>query len=298
MGPQAAEMRQAVAAFLALLSQRLPDDVEARLREMAAQETDPLTRTIYESMFRNQDLARTLGRPSCQDTGILQFWVKCGTRFPLMEDVEEILRQASAQASADIPLRPNCVETFDEINTGTNIGTGVPTLWWEPVPRWDGCEIYVYMAGGGCALPAYATALMPGEGYGGIADFVLRRMTDFGVNACPPLLVGVGVAATAETAAVLSKKALMRPIGSHSENPRAAEMERLLEDSINAIGFGPQGLGGKRSVMGVHVEHSARHPAALGAAVSVGCWSHRRGHLRFQRDLSCEILSHKGVALL
>lgn len=138
---------------------------------------------------------------------------------------------------------------------------------------------------------------MPGEGYEGVTKFVLDRMTTYGLNACPPLLVGVGVATSVETAALLSKKALMRPIGSHNENERAAHMEKLLEDGINAIGLGPQGMGGKYSVLGVHIENTARHPSAIGVAVNVGCWSHRRGHIIFDRDLNYTILSHSEVTL-
>ena len=99
-------------------------------------------------------------------------------------------------------------------------------------------------------LPGKAMVLMPGAGYEGITDFVLDQMTSYGLNACPPLLVGVGVGTSIETAALNSKKALMRPIGSHNDNANAAKMEQLLEDGINKIGLGPQGMGGKYSVMG------------------------------------------------
>ena len=146
-------------------------------------------------------------------------------------------------------------------------------------------------------MPGHAMVLMPGEGYEGVAKFVLERMTSYGLNACPPLLVGVGVATSVETAALLSKKALLRPIGSHNPNERAAKMEKLLEEGINAIGLGPQGMGGKASVLGVHIENSARHPSAIGVAVNVGCWSHRRGHIIFDKDLNYTVLSHKGVSL-
>ena len=136
--------------------------------------------------------------------------------------------------------------------------------------------------------------LMPGAGYEGVTKFVMDVMTSYGINACPPLLVGVGVATSVETAALLSKKALMRPLGSHNENERAASMEKLLEDGINEIGLGPQGMGGKYSVMGVHIENTARHPSAIGVAVNVGCWSHRRGHIIFDKDLNYTITTHSG----
>ena len=166
------------------------------------------------------------------------------------------------------------------------------TVWWDIVPNSDKCEIYAYMAGGGCTLPGKAMVLMPGAGYEGITDFVLDQMTTYGLNACPPLLVGVGVGTSVETAALNSKKALMRPIGSHNDNANAAKMEKLLEDGINKIGLGPQGMGGKYSVMGVNIENTARHPSTIGVAVNVGCWSHRRGHLVVNADLSVTCDTH------
>jgi L(+)-tartrate dehydratase alpha subunit len=153
------------------------------------------------------------------------------------------------------------------------------------------------MAGGGCTLPGVATVLMPSEGYEGVVKFVLDRMTSYGLNACPPLLVGVGIGTSVETAALNSKLALMRPIGSRNENENAAKLEKLLEDGINAIGLGPQGLKGSKSVMGVHIVNTARHPSTIGVAVNTGCWSHRRGKIIFDRHLNYEIPTHKGVAL-
>ena len=290
-------MREMMAKFIAHTGKKLPDDVIAKLQELRDKEDSPLAKTIYDTMFRNQELAVKLDRPSCQDTGVLQFWVKCGTAFPLINELEVLLKEAVVQATFDAPLRHNSVETFDEYNTGKNVGKGTPTVWWDIVPNSDQCEIYTYMAGGGCTLPGHAMVLMPGEGYEGVTRFVLDRMTSYGLNACPPLLVGVGLATSVETAALLSKKALMRPIGSHNENERAAKMEKLLEDGINAIGLGPQGMGGKYSVLGVHIENTARHPSAIGVAVNVGCWSHRRGHIIFDKDLNYTILSHSEVTL-
>ena len=286
-----------MANFIAHIAKKLPDDVIAKLTELRDKEDSPLSKTIYDTMFRNQELAVKLNRPSCQDTGVLQFWVKCGTKFPLIDELEGLLKEAVVKATFEAPLRHNSVETFDEYNTGKNVGKGTPTVFWDIVPNSDKCEIYTYMAGGGCTLPGKAMVLMPGEGYEGVTKFVMDVMTTSGLNACPPLLVGVGVATSVETAALLSKKALMRPIGSHNENERAAKMETLLEDGINAIGLGPQGMGGKYSVMGVNIENTARHPSTIGVAVNVGCWSHRRGHIVFDKDLNYTITTHSGVEL-
>lgn len=236
---QVEQLTTYMANFLSHIGKVLPDDIIAKLDELAEKEDSPLSKVIYETM----------------------------------------------------------IETFDEYNTGKNVGKGTPTVFWDIVPDSDKCEIYTYMAGGGCTLPGKAMVLMPGAGYEGVTRFVMDVMTSYGLNACPPLLVGVGVATSVETAALLSKKALMRPLGSHNENERAASMEKLLEDGINAIGLGPQGMGGKYSVMGVHIENTARHPSTIGVAVNVGCWSHRRGHIIFDKDLNYTITTHSGVTL-
>jgi L(+)-tartrate dehydratase alpha subunit len=89
----------------------------------------------------------------------------------------------------------------------------------------------------------------------------------------------------------------MRPVDSHNSNPKVADLEDALQEAIDSIGLGPQGLGGKRSVMGVHIENSARHPSVLSVAVNTGCWSHRRGTIRIHPDLSYDLLTHEGVEL-
>lgn len=290
-------MTDIMAKFVAYVGKKLPDDVELKLSELRSKENSPLAKTIYDTMFTNQKLAMDLNRPCCQDTGVLQFWVKCGEHFPLIGRLEALLKEAVVEATVAAPLRHNSVETFDEYNTGKNVGKGTPTVFWDIIPDDDTCEIYTYMAGGGCTLPGKAMVLMPGAGYEGVTKFVLDVMTSYGLNACPPLLVGVGVATSIETAALLSKKALMRPLGTHNPNERAAEMEKLLEDGINSIGLGPQGMSGESSVMGVHIENTARHPSTIGVAVNVGCWSHRRGHIIFDKDLNYTITTHSGVQL-
>ena len=290
-------MTDKMAKFVAYVGKKLPDDVEAKLAQLREQETSQLATTIYDTMFRNQKLAMELNRPCCQDTGVLQFWVKCGANFPLIGELEALLKEAVVKATFAAPLRHNSVETFDEYNTKKNVGKGTPTVFWDIVPNDDHCEIYTYMAGGGCTLPGKAMVLMPGAGYEWVTKFVMDQMTSYGLNACPPLLVGVGVATSVETAALLSKKALMRPLGTHNPNERAAAMEKMLEDGINSIGLGPQGMSGKFSVMGVHIENTARHPSTIGVAVNVGCWSHRRGHVVFDKDLNATVTTHSGVSL-
>lgn len=286
-----------VARFTEYSAKHLPDDVRERLRALRASETTEFARIIYDAMFDNIEKADELSRPVCQDTGIIQFFARVGTRFPLIDRLEEILRDAVLLATRRAPLRHNAVEVFDEKNTGNNVGFRIPWIETELIPESDILELCVYMAGGGCSLPGIAEVLMPLEGYEGVVRFVFDRITTYGINACPPLLVGIGIAGSVEVAAKLSKKALLRPLGSRNENPTGADLERRIEEGLNKVGIGPGGLTGNMSVMGVHIEQAARHPATLAVGLSTGCWAHRRAWIRFRGDLSYEMLSHKGAEL-
>ena len=260
-----------VADFVAHIGKKLPDDVVAKLEELGSQETAALPKALYETMTKNQKLAVELNRPSCQDTGVLQFWLKCGTNFPYINELEGLLKEAVVQATFAAPLRHNSVETFDEYNTKKNVGKGTPTVWWDIVPNSDQCEIYTYMAGGGCTLPGNATVLMPGEGYEGVTKFVLDRMTTYGLNACPPLLVGVGVGTSVETAALNSKKALMRPLDTQNPDPFYADLEKEMLEKVNKLGIGPQGFGGKTTAIGLNIETMPTHIAGMPCAVNINC---------------------------
>lgn len=286
-----------VADFTSLVGKRLPDDVTAKLKELADEETMPMARMIYETMAANQQQAWELNRPSCQDTGLIQMFVSVGTKFPYIDELADVLTESVFRATKQAPLRHNTVETFDEKNTGTNTGTRSPWLYWDIVPKSDKLKIHVYMAGGGCSLPGSGKTFMPGEGYEAVVKFVLDLMTSYGLNACPPLMVGVGIGTSIDSAAYMSKLALMRPVGSRNANPLAAQLEEELIEGIDRVGLGPQGLGGSKSVMDVHIENSARHPSVISCAVNVGCWSHRRGTIVIDSDLSYELLTHKGVEL-
>jgi L(+)-tartrate dehydratase alpha subunit len=286
-----------IAKFVGLVGKKLPDDVTAKLKELSEGETMPMAKMIYASMEKNQKEAEELDRPSCQDTGLIQMFVRVGTSFPYIDDLKKVLKDAVFIATKESPLRHNTVETFDEVNTGTNTGTDSPWLYWDIIPNSDKLELDVYMAGGGCSLPGQGKTLMPGEGYEGVVKFVLDVMTSYGLNACPPLLVGIGIGTSIDSAAFMAKKALMRPVGSHNANSKAATLEDELVAAIDSIGLGPQGLTGTKSVMGVNIENSARHPSVISCAVNVGCWSHRRGTITFNSDLSYQSSTHKGVAL-
>jgi len=290
-------MTSIVARFTDYAGKHLPDDIMGKLKELREVEDSPLAKVVYDSMFENLAKAAALDRPCCQDTGVIQYYIKAGSEFPLLAEVKNILTEAAFTATQTAPLRHNAVEIFEEKNTGTNTGEHIPWIDWSIVPNSKSIEIEVYMAGGGCSLPGQGKTLMPAAGYEGIVEYVFDVMTSYGVNACPPLLVGIGIGGSIDVAANLSKRALFRPIGSRQHNAKGAAMEQLLEKGLNEIGLGPQGMSGKNSVMGVHIETAARHPSTISVAISIGCWAHRRGTIRINEDMSYEIISHKGAAL-
>lgn len=290
------QLTEILTRFICLVAKTLPDDVGAALEKLRAEETAPLASAVYSCMFDNLSRAQALDRPACQDTGVLQFFLRAGANFPLLAQMNDICTDAVTEATKRAPLRHNAVEAFDEKNTGTNTGTRNPWVEWE-IAEGSGLELDVYMAGGGCSLPGRAMVLMPSAGYEGIVRYVLDTIVDWGINACPPLIVGVGIGTDAPTAAKLSKKAMLRPVGTINAHPRAADMERRLKDGLNAIGLGPQGLAGNATVMDVHIEYMAHHPSTLGVGITVGCWANRRGTIRFDKDLAVEMISHRGATL-
>ncbi len=283
--------------FLALACTRLPDDVFARLEEMRRAEDSPMQKVVYDSYFENLKMALASGRPICQDTGLLHFYLKAGAGFPRLGMVADSLAEATRRATASVPLRENAVNFFDERNTGDNTAERMPWINWEIVPNDDRLEITVYFAGGGCCLPGRSRVFKPSEGYPAIVPFVFEAVSGLGVNACPPLVIGVGLGHNVENAALLSKKAYLRPIGSRHPHPRAAQLERDLLEGLNRLGIGAQGIRGNQVAMAVHVESSARHPATFACAVNTACYVHRRGVIRFNADMSYEMPTYAGAAL-
>ena len=293
----AQQFTDVMAKFTAYLGKHLPDDVLERLTELRAEQNTELAKIVYDAMFTDLEAARRLDVPCCQDTGVIQYFIEVGENFPLLGEIRPCLEEAVRRATVEAPLRQNAVQIFDERNTGNNTGVRSPWIDWEIVPNSDQCLVHGYMAGGGCSLPGAAKVLMPAEGDMGLVKFIFDVIVERGINACPPLLVGVGIAGSVEVAANLSKKALMRPVKSENVNATGADFEKMIEEGLNKINIGPGGLTGVKSVMGVNVEQAARHPSCLAVGVSTGCWAHRRATIRLNADMTYEMVSHKGVTL-
>jgi len=282
--------------FITLAAVKLSDDVMLRLNELREDEDSPVQKAVYDSYFENLQMAVSRNKPCCQDTGMLQFYLKAGSSFPYLDIIKDIITEAVRRATESVPLRPNAVNYFDDINTGDNTGERTPWIDWEIVSGSE-MEITLYFSGAGCSLPGQAKVFKPSEGIEAVIPFVFNAVCGPGVNACPPLLAGIGLGHNIENAAVLSKKALLRPFGTEHPHSKGAQLEKRVTAGLNDLGMGAQGLRGKNAVMGVHIESSARHTATFACAVNVSCYMLRRAVLRVKKDLSYELLTFKGELL-
>jgi L(+)-tartrate dehydratase alpha subunit len=264
---------------------------------MAEQEDSPAQKAVYDSYFENLRMAGELGRPCCQDTGLVHFYLKAGSSFPCLDITAGVLNEAVRRATLSVPLRPNAVNYFDGRNTNDNTAERIPWINWDIVPGSDEMEITVYFSGAGCSLPGKAQNFKPSDGYKAIVPFVFDAVAGLGVNACPPLIVGIGLGHSVENAALLSKKACLRLIGTSHSRPDGAELEKRIREGLNSLGMGAQGLRGRQAAMAVHIETSGRHTATLSCAVNVSCYAHRRGIIRLRRDLSFEMPCYRGAVL-
>jgi len=283
--------------FMALAAVRLPDDALRRLREMRALEDSPAQKALYGSYFENFDEALRTGSPCCQDTGLPHFYLRAGAGFPHLGMVAEALAEATRRATASVPLRPNAVNFFGEPSAGDNTAERIPWIGWDIEPGSSDLEIALYYSGAGCSLPGKARVFKPSDGYEAIAPFVFEAVCGPGMNACPPLVVGIGLGHSMENAAALSRKACLRAIGSSHPHPKGADLEKSILEGLNGLGMGAQGLPGRQAAMAAHVETSGRHTATIACAVSLSCYVHRRAVIRIGADLSHEVLTHGGARL-
>jgi fumarate hydratase subunit alpha len=241
------------------------------------------------NILENVGIAREGSRPMCQDTGVVAFMVKVGDGFPLRSRLKEVLVEATKRATKEVPLRPNAVDMFKG-NTGNNVGLNghVPMIYIDMVPG-DGLEIVAMPKGGGSSNVAAHRMLKPGLGLRGVKQFVVEAVAQAGSLGCPPYFVGVGIGGGEDACMKLAKNALLRPFKARSPDPRVAEIEEELLVKLNKLGIGAMGLGEGPSVLDVHVEMAARHPASLPVGVVISCWALRHAKAKISADGEVEI---------
>ena len=270
----------------------LPEDVRQALKKAYAEETSETGKTQLKAILDNIELAEKYQAPVCQDTGTIIFYVKAGAKAKDLDKIEEALTSATRRATKEVPLRPNSVDPFTQKNSGDNTGRYIPFLHWEIVPG-DSLELTVMTKGGGSENVCVTGMLVPGEGIKGLKKFVVDAVISAGAKPCPPNILGVAIGGGADIAIKLAKKTLLKPLNEPNQDPEIAKLEKEIFEAANMTGIGPMGLGGKTTVLGVHVDYAFRHPASFPAAVAFNCWAARRASARINADGTVEYLTHK-----
>jgi len=249
-----------------------PDMLRAFDRALQT-ERSPAGRQVLQILKENAEIARTARIPYCQDTGFVVCFVELGqdvhlTGGPLQAAIDEGVRQGYREGY----LRASVVRSpFDRVNTGDNTPAVVHV---DVVP---GAELRIQLMakGGGCENRSKYRMLTPAEGLPGVREWILECVRTAGPDACPPLVLGVGIGGTFEKAALLSKKALFRELGTPNPDPFLDRLERELLDQANCLGIGPQGYGGDTTAFGIHILTHPCHITSLPVAVTIECHAHR-----------------------
>ena len=278
--------------LLQLAITELPRDVKDALQQAYREEESEVGKTQLKAILDNVELAEKKCAPMCQDTGVIIFYVKAGSKVEGLDKIEDALCNATAKATREVPLRPNAVDPFTQKNTGNNTGRFIPYIHWEIVPG-DTLEISVMPKGGGSENVSALGMLSPSQGIKGLKKFVIDTVVDAGAKPCPPTILGVAVGGGADIALKLAKATLLKPLNQPNPNPELAKLEQELREAANSTGIGPMGLGGKITVLDIKVEYAHRHPASYPVAVVVQCWAARRASARIYSDGKVEYLSHK-----
>lgn len=253
---------------------KLEPDVQGALQSAAAGEQSPTGKVILGELLANAELARTTGFTLCQDTGTVVVFLEVGQDVHLAGgDLEAAIQEAVAAAYTEGRLRKSMVAEplFERANTGNN----TPAIIHTRIVSGDQVRMTLSTKGGGAENMSRLAMLKPADGLAGVRRFILETVEAAGPNACPPIIVGVGVGGNFETCAYLAKRALMRPVGEPHGDPRVAELEARLLAEVNQLGVGPQGLGGAVTALALHIEVQGCHIAALPVAVNIECHSHR-----------------------
>lgn len=263
-----------VAALCRQAATELPEDVEDALRKARSRETSELSRYVLDQLVENAEVARAERLPLCQDTGYTVIYAELGQDLHIAGgDVNEAIQEGVRRGYTRGHLRASVIEMpFGGRNTGDNTPAIVH---YEIVPG-DRLQITVMPKGMGCENTSRLKMLKPSDGWEGVKDFIADTVKLAGPNACPPLIVGVGIGGTFDYCAYLAKKAVLRKLGERNADSRIAQLEAELEARIGELRIGPQGLGGKTTALGVHLIVRPCHIASVPVAVNIQCHSARQ----------------------
>ena len=247
----------------------LGEDIVQAFSRCLEKEESPVGKNVLESMKKNAGIAAEEQVPICQDTGMAVVFFELGTDVRISGgDLEQAINEGVRRGYREGFLRKSVVkDPIDRINTGDN----TPAVIHYSVVSGDKIKIIVAPKGFGSENMSAIAMLTPSAGIEGVKDFVVKTVSAAGANPCPPVIVGVGIGGTMEKCALLSKQALLRPLGCINANPFWKGIEEELLSRINALGIGPAGYGGRTTALGVNIETFPTHIAGLPLAVNIGC---------------------------
>lgn len=263
----------------------LPDDIKDGIERLRVAETNDLARSILETMRENIEVAEKNDNLLCQDTGMPIYTITLGRGIETDgADIVDAIRRGTARATKEHPLRSSVVHPISRANEHTSCGRRVPVVNIEFTDRSDYMRIDMVPKGSGSENGSFLKMCIPAEGVAGIKNFVVEKVAEVGGRVCPPTIVGVGVGGTSDLCMHLAKIAATRPLGTACDDPEGAALETELSAAVNALGVGPQGLGGDGTAFRVHVETAATHITMNPVAVNVQCHSARRASAVFHAD--------------
>jgi fumarate hydratase subunit alpha len=266
----------------------LPNDVIQALRKAVTKEKG-LAKIQLDAILENIKISSKEGIPMCQDTGIMTFYIEAGADFEYLADLRKMLENAVKRATKEITLRPNAVNPFTGKNSGNNLGMNIPYITWE-ITSGKECTIHMIPKGGGSENMSKLWMLNPSNGPTEFKKLIVEHIINAGGKPCPPTIAGIGIGGGADICMQLAKKALLRKIGKRHSEKIVAKMEEELIKLINESGVGPMGLGGKTTVLDVHIEYAYRHPASFPVGIIMQCWANRRKTVRMRNNGSIEVI--------
>ncbi len=250
------------------------EDILSALKKARENETSSTGKDVLSRLIENNDIAAKEEIAICQDTGMAVMFVEYGDRVAIENgSFEEAVQEGVRRAYIDGYLRKSVVDdpVFDRVNTKDN----TPAIIYTSIVPGDKIKILAGCKGFGSENMSAIKMLTPSAGIEGVKKFILDTVRTAGPNPCPPVVVGVGIGGTFEKAAMLAKKATLRPIDTKNPDIRYAELEDELLVEINKMGFGPAGLGGDNTALGVNIEYFPTHIAGMPVAVNICCHAAR-----------------------
>jgi fumarate hydratase subunit alpha len=271
---EAAQISNAVKELCLKANYCLREDVLQALKDALSIEKSETGIEILKQLVENARVAREESIPICQDTGFVTVFIEIGQEVSIVgASLSETIARGVREAYKEGYLRPSVVSDpcFSRKNTQDN----TPPLIYASVVPGDGLKIIVMPKGGGSENVSQLKMLSLTSGLEGIKEFVLKVIKEAGANACPPMIIGLGIGGTFDSVGLLAKKALLRRIDKRNSSSELAILEEELLAKINNLGIGPAGLGGRVTVLSVNIETFPAHMACLPIAVNLSCYALR-----------------------